>query len=48
MESKPDSSFEHLFKQSLNKQKGKQEQLKQDLNEAEAKEGKSKWWTFYF
>ena len=42
MESKPNSSFEHLFKQSLNKQKGKQEQLKQDLNEAEDKEGKSK------
>jgi flagellar protein FliO/FliZ len=42
MESKPNSSFEHLFKQSLNKQKGKQDQLKQDLNEAEDKEGKSK------
>jgi len=41
MESKPNSNFEHLFKQSLNKQKGKQDQLKQDLNEAEDKEGKS-------
>lgn len=38
MESKPNSSFEHLFKQSLNKQKGKQEQLKQDLNEAEVED----------
>ncbi len=44
IETKPNLSFEHLFKQSLNKQKGKQEQLKQDLNEAEAedKEGNSK------
>lgn len=44
MESKPNLSFEHLFKQSLNKQKGKQDQLKQDLNETEAeeKEGNSK------
>lgn len=43
MESKPNLSFEHLFKQSLNKQKGKQDQLKQDLNEVdEKKEGNSK------
>ena len=43
MESKPNLSFEHLFKQSLNKQKGKQDQLKQDLNEEnEEKEGNSK------
>ena len=43
MESKPNLSFEHLFKQSLNKQKGKQDQLKQDLNEEdEKKEGNSK------
>ena len=44
IETKPNLSFEHLFKQSLNKQKGKQEQLKQDLNEAEVedKEGNSK------
>ncbi|MGB5944806.1 flagellar biosynthetic protein FliO [Paenisporosarcina sp.] len=43
MESKPNLSFEHLFKQSLNKQKGKQDQLKQDLNEVdEEKEGNSK------
>ena len=44
METKPNLSFEHLFKQSLNKQKGKQDQLKHDLNEAqdEDKEGNSK------
>lgn len=43
METKPNLSFEHLFKQSLNKQKGKQDQLKQDLNEEdEEKEGNSK------
>lgn len=40
MESKPNLSFDHLFKQSLNKQKGKQDQLKQDLDEE--KEGNSK------
>lgn len=46
METKPNLSFEHLFKQSLNKQKGKQEQLKNDLNDTEDldedKEGYSK------
>ncbi len=44
MGSKPNLSFDHLFKQSLNKQKGKQDQLTQDLNEEvdEDKEGNSK------
>ncbi|PUB14662.1 flagellar biosynthetic protein FliO [Paenisporosarcina sp. OV554] len=43
MGSKPNLSFDHLFKQSLTKQKGKQDQLKQDLNEVdEDKEGNSK------
>jgi flagellar protein FliO/FliZ len=41
--SKPNLSFDHLFNQSLTKQKGKQDQLKQDLNEVdEDKEGNSK------
>lgn len=44
METKPNLSFEHLFKQSLTKQKDKQDQLKQDLIETqdEDKEGTSK------
>lgn len=42
LESKPTNGFEQLFKQSLNKQKSKQDQLKQDLNKADdEKEGKS-------
>ncbi|MGB3261784.1 flagellar biosynthetic protein FliO [Paenisporosarcina sp.] len=44
METKPNLSFEHLFKQSLTKQKDKQDQLKKDLIESqdEDKEGTSK------
>ena len=42
LESKPTNGFEQLFKQSLNKQKSKQDQLKHDLNKADdEKEGKS-------
>lgn len=42
METKPTGNFEQLFKQSLSKQKAKQDQITQDLNEAdEEKDGKS-------
>lgn len=42
VETKPTGNFEQLFKQSLSKQKAKQDQITQDLNEAdEEKDGKS-------